>query len=495
VNSHSSGDTIGDGWVGGLVGSNNKGTITNSFSEGSVRAKKYEYAGGLVGWNNIGTISTSCSLATVVGYTGVGGLVGYNARGEIYNSYSMGKVEGDDGVGGLTGSYHAGVITNCYSTGRVLGNRNVGGLAGVKFISGTVNGSFWDVTTSRIHTSAGGTGKKTAKMQTKSTFTSVGWDFTTPIWIIDEGNDYPRLRWEGNSPPVACIVGGDRVVAAGSECEARVVLDGSCSSDEDSTEGTNDDIEYFDWYEIIDPCDANSDILLGSGEIIECNLPLGEHNILLEVTDKAGAYDTNEVTIQVEDVTPPVITLNGSAIVILECGVDSYTEEGATATDNCDEDVAVVIDGDTVDTSTCGTYVVTYDATDDSGNPAEQTARTVIVQDTLPPEFSFSVEPNVLWPVNHKMVEIHPSWEGSDNCDEWPDVSLVSITTNEDAETKGSGHTIGDIWVDANDGIQLRAERGGKGTGRVYTITYQAIDDSNNVTIDSAAVTVPHDMR
>jgi parallel beta-helix repeat protein len=215
-----------------------------------------------------------------------------------------------------------------------------------------------------------------------------------------------------NTPPVACIVGGDQTVEVGSGCEAKVTLDGSCSSDADSTPGTNDDINDFDWYEVIDVCDPNSDIFLGSGEIIECNLPLGEHTIILEVIDKADAFDANEVIITVEDTTPP--------------------------------------------------------------------------------EFSLTVTPGVLWPPNHKMVLITPSWEVSDNCDELPEVTLVSITMNEDDDAKGDGHTSDDIRVKPDGSIYLRAERSGKGTGRIYTITYRAVDDSGNVTVQSAAVTVPH---
>jgi len=30
------------------------------------------------------------------------------------------------------------------------------------------------------------------------------------------------------------------------------------------------------------------------------------------------------------------------------------------------------------------------------------------------------------------------------------------------------------------------------GEGRIYTITYQAVDDSGNVAVDSAIVTIPH---
>jgi hypothetical protein len=87
------------------------------------------------------------------------------------------------------------------------------------------------------------------------------------------------------------------------------------------------------------------------------------------------------------------------------------------------------------------------------------------------------------------MVEITPSWEVSDNCDEELEVTLVGITVN------GDGATEDDIQVKGDGSIYLRAERSRKGSGRVYTITYQAVDDSGNVSIESAAVTVPHDRR
>ena len=41
----------------------------------------------------------------------------------------------------------------------------------------------------------------------------------------------------------------------------------------------------------------------------------------------------------------------------------------------------------------------------------------------------------------------------------------------------------------------LRAERSGKGSGRVYTVTYTATDASANGASASATVIVPHDHR
>jgi len=265
--------------------------------------------------------------------------------------------------------------------------------------------------------------------------TCSGGDFILPGTLsqpaagVMTGGDFMLAGGYGviiNTAPVACIVDGNQTV----ECEgywgATVTLDGSCSTDPDSAPGTNDDIVYFDWYE--------GDTLLASGEIIDCNLPLGEHIIILEVIDKAGAFDANGVTIIVQDTTPPVITLNGSATVVLECGVDSYTEEGATATDLCDPDVPVVIGGDTVDPSTCGTYAVTYEATDASGNVAEVT-RVVDVVDTTPPVITLNGSATVVLECGVDSY-IEEGATATDLCD--PDVPVVIGGDTVDPSTCGT---------------------------------------------------------
>jgi hypothetical protein len=125
----------------------------------------------------------------------------------------------------------------------------------------------------------------------------------------------------------------------------------------------------------------------------------------------------------------------------------------------------------------------------------------ITVLDNTLPELTVLVTPDVLWPPNHKMVQITSTRVVSDNCDDSPTVALVSIMMNEGDETNsfdptfdytiGDGHTISDIQI-INGNIYLRAERSGAGTGRVYTLTYQAVDDSGNVAIRIATVTVPH---
>jgi hypothetical protein len=172
------------------------------------------YVGALAGWNQGGLVTQCYSSGVVSGTNRVGGLLGSNA-GDVTQCYSTAAVSGKSEVGGLVGINYSdysqgGTVTHCYSTGAVSGP-GVGGLVGNDRVcikdscwdSGIVTGSFWDTQTSGQATSAGGTGKTTAEMQTASTFLDAGWDFvgesqngTENIWAICEGVDYPHLAWE-----------------------------------------------------------------------------------------------------------------------------------------------------------------------------------------------------------------------------------------------------------------------------------------------------------
>lgn len=113
----------------------------------------------------------------------------------------------------------------------------------------------------------------------------------------------------------------------------------------------------------------DSSTLVGSGFI-----PItGSLNAILDATVLVGAGITAQ-----PDTEPPVITVTGSSTVFLPLG-GTYTELGATWTDNVDGSGSATVGGDTVDTGTSGVYVVTYDHTDAAGNPAIQQTRTVTV--------------------------------------------------------------------------------------------------------------------
>ena len=79
------------------------------------------------------------------------------------------------------------------------------------------------------------------------------------------------------------------------------------------------------------------------------------------------------------DTTPPVITLVGDNPVNITVG-DTYTDAGATASDDDDGDItANIVTVNNVDATTIGTYTVTYNVSDAAGNPATEVTRTVNV--------------------------------------------------------------------------------------------------------------------
>ena len=113
------------------------------------------------------------------------------------------------------------------------------------------------------------------------------------------------------------------------------------------------------------------------------------------------------------------------------------------------------------------------------------------VCEQVAPTIDVLLSHDVLWPPNHKMVEVTATVTASDNFDTTPTITLLSVTSNEPDNGLGDGDTAGDIVVVDDTTFQLRAERSGKGSGRVYTVTYQVTDDCGNTAIGTAEVLVP----
>ncbi len=96
-----------------------------------------------------------------------------------------------------------------------------------------------------------------------------------------------------------------------------------------------------------------------------------------------------------KDTVPPVITLKGDNPMVVTQGA-AFSDPGATAVDDVDGSVSVKVAG-SVESSTIGSYTLTYTAKDSAGNKARAT-RTVEVKDLTPPTFtspaSVSVQEN-----------------------------------------------------------------------------------------------------
>ncbi|MCI0745114.1 MAG: DUF5011 domain-containing protein, partial [Verrucomicrobia subdivision 3 bacterium] len=161
---------------------------------------------------------------------------------------------------------------------------------------------------------------------------------------------------------------------------------------------------------------------------------VGTYTITYMVSD---GYQTTTATrtVNVVDTTKPVITLVGANPQVIECHT-SYTELGATASDSCAGDLtsAIAINASAVNVNAVGSYTVTYDVSDPSGNAAITVTRTVNVVDTTPAIITLNG-------ANPMTVECHtayvePGATASDTCA--GDISAsISISGAVDANTVG----------------------------------------------------------
>lgn len=115
---------------------------------------------------------------------------------------------------------------------------------------------------------------------------------------------------------------------------------------------------------------------------------IGEYLITYSVTDAAGnnaIQVTRTVNVVADtDATKPIITLTGSSSLSITKGT-TYTDGGATASDNIDGDItSSIVVNNTVDTTTVGEYTITYNVSDTAGNVADGVSRTVSVISNQP---------------------------------------------------------------------------------------------------------------
>ena len=109
----------------GLFGVVGEGGVVQNIGVVNATLDGYGAVGALVG-DNEGTVSNSYSTGSMNGIGWVGGLLGVNlGTGTVSKSYSAGSVTGDERVGGLVGWNEASSVSNSYSTGSVTGRYSV----------------------------------------------------------------------------------------------------------------------------------------------------------------------------------------------------------------------------------------------------------------------------------------------------------------------------------------------------------------------------------
>ena len=119
----------------------------------------------------------------------------------------------------------------------------------------------------------------------------------------------------------------------------------------------------------------------------------GAYSVVYSATDSSGNSATATRVVFVKDTIAPIIILNGANPLTITQG-NSYTEFGAVVTDNYDTGLIATINSSAVNINSVGSYQVTYNAIDSSGNLAAQVIRTVNVISANNPSNGNSIETN-----------------------------------------------------------------------------------------------------
>jgi hypothetical protein len=247
---------------------------------------------------------------------------------------------------------------------------------------------------------------------------------------------------------------------------------------------------------------------IGTGALADIFLSPGTHTITLTADDPnavASGYnyfaDSDEVEVEVTiDSIPPTITTPDTGIVVTndEGQCSAIVEIDVSAADQCG-DPQIICDPPADGPFPVGTSNVVCTAVDTGGNTASGSF-TVTVEDNEPPVISGFDEPFILWPTNHKYVTVTPGnlvQSVTDNCAELsPEDLVITRATSSEPDNEngvGDGNTVDDVVVASDGGsVELSSERQGSGSGRVYTVWLEAVDEWGNTTEASFEVLVPH---
>ena len=202
----------------------------------------------------------------------------------------------------------------------------------------------------------------------------------------------------------------------------------------------------------------DGNVTVTSAGTVDANT-VGTYTLTYTATDSSNNTLSDTRTVNVVDTTPPNLLLNGDTPMTIELG-STFTDPGATATDNYDDNVTVTTAG-TVDANTVGTYTLTYTATDSNDNTASDT-RTVNVIDSSVPTIIITSSTNGVIDgsiTNHSTIE------------------LTFTTSKSTSNFTESDITLGNGSLSSFNG-----------SGKTYTAIFTP-DESGACTIDVAANT------
>jgi hypothetical protein len=427
----------------GLFGSVGHGGVVKRLGLIDVDVKGSWFNGSLVGNLDKGTITECFARGVVAGNGDVGGFVGEQQQGLITNSYTHVNLIRPDGItqngfGGFVGRMQYGKIKNCYATGSItatgLPQLDNNGFAGL-VIEGPqleMTGNFWDIDASGQNSSFGqyASGLTTQQMQDGRTFTAKGWDFlcettngSQDLWAQNptDNNGYPFLSWQDYQPGQLASMGGEPTVGSQMVCPGGMAMD---------VELKNYEGQVLIWQSSVNSSFSGD---VTDYQVAENILPgpaLGATNtpVWLRAKVQNGVCDAvyselhhvnmgdNEKPTITSQLTDEEVSANDECNYLL---IDYTTL--VSATDNCTPKEELIISQNPVAGSMISgsENLVTLTVADASGNET-QVSFNVAVKDRTPPSFQCAENKTIQLPEGESVytvqgLEFDPT-NGSDNC-------------------------------------------------------------------------------